>query len=249
MMLSIRPSAGTMNNNLALVPARGGSKSIPRKNIALLGGQPLIAYCLAAIKKSRFVSRLIVTTDDPEIAEVSRRYGAETPFLRPADLAQDSTPTIPVITHALEWLSENEKFLPEYVLLVQPTESFVQSQQIDQLFELVRKKNADSGITMISVPRIFHPYHVRKVTDEGWLEFDRPEDHYAHPNRQSDSKRFAFGNCYWFRRDAFLREKKIEVGRRVGLEIDPLTAHDINNPADLAMAEFLLERGLVKTEV
>ena len=226
---------------LAIVPARGGSKSIPYKNIVNLGGRPLISYCIKAIKKSRSVDRLIVTTDDPKIAKVSKKYGAEVPFLRPAELAEDDTPTIPVIEHALKWLDENENYQPDFVLLIQPTEPFVTSEQIDGLFNLMISKKADSGITIVPVPRTNHPYHIRHLTD-GYLEHDNPELHYKHPNRQSDPKRYAFGNLYWFRRDKFLKERKIEVGRRVGLEIDPLAAHGIDDKSDLELARFLVRK-------
>ncbi len=227
---------------LAIVPARGGSKSIPYKNIVNLGGKPLITYVISAIKKSHSVDRLVVTTDDLKIAKVVKKYGAEVPFMRPAELAQDNTPTIPVIEHALKWLAENENYQPDFVLLIQPTEPFVTSEQIDQLFELVISKKADSGITMVIVPRTHHPYHVRSLTDKGYLEHDNPELHFKHPNRQSGPKRYAFGNLYWFRRDKFLKERKIEVGRRVGLEIDPLTAHGIDDKFDLELARFLVKK-------
>ncbi len=233
---------GKVLNTLAVVPARGGSKSIPSKNIFPLGGKPLIGYVLTAVTKSRSVDRLIVSTDDEKIAAVARQYGAEVPFIRPNWLAEDSTPMIPAIAHAIEWLETNESFIPDYVLIVQPTEPFVKPQQIDEVFDLMVSKAADSGITMISVPRIFHPYHLRHVTMDGFVEFDHTDLHYQYPNRQSDPKRYAFGNLYWFRRNAFLTEKKIEVGKRVGLEIDPITAYDINDQSDVAFGEFLLER-------
>lgn len=232
-------------NTVAIIPARGGSKSIPKKNIVSLHGKPLIRYAIDAAKKSAQVKRVIVSTDSDEIAAVARACGAETPFVRPKELAEDTTPTIPVIVHTLEWLEKNEQYLPEYVLLLQPTEPFVKPEHIDQVLDLVIEKHADSGITMIPSPRIFHPYHVRKVNDEGFLEFAEEKNHYTHPNRQSDPPRYAFGNVYWFRRDAFMREKKIEVGKRVGVPIDPIFAHDINSPADLRMAELLLQGGFV----
>lgn len=227
---------------LAIVPARGGSKGIPKKNIADLGGQPLISYVLKAIKASKNVDRLIVSTDDQEIASVAKTFGAEVPFMRPAELAQDNSPSIPVLEHALKWLEDNEGYKPDFVLLIQPTEPFVKTEQIDKLFDLVISGGADSGITMIPVPRVFHPYHVRRVEADGSLEFDQPELHYSHPNRQSDPKRYAFGNLYWFKRDLFLKEKRIEVGKRVGLEIDPESAHDINNPFDLEIARAMLSK-------
>ncbi|RJQ36801.1 acylneuraminate cytidylyltransferase family protein [Candidatus Parcubacteria bacterium] len=230
---------------LAIIPARGGSKMIPKKNIHPLAGKPLLAYVLAAIHHAHSVRRVIVDTDNEEIAAIARQYGAETPYVRPAALAEDSTPMIPVVDHALRWLEEHEHYAPEYVLLAQPTEPFIRSDHIDRLFELVTTKGADSGITCIEVPRIFHPYHVRRMTDKGFLEFDQPEMHYAHPTRQSDPRRYAFGNCYWFRRDAFFREHGLEVGRRVGLGIDELGAFDINTPNDLALAECIIRAGLV----
>src|SRR5512135_2953268 len=110
-----------MTETLALIPARGGSKGIPRKNIRFFAGYPLIAWSIAAAKQSSCVTRVIVSTDDPEIAAVAREYGAETPFLRPAELAQDNTTDLPVFEHALHWLKENEGYKPEVVIQLRPT--------------------------------------------------------------------------------------------------------------------------------
>ena len=99
-----------MTEILALIPARGGSKGIPRKNIRNFAGYPLIAWSIAAAKQSEFVTRVIVSTDDEEIAAVARESGAETPFLRPAELAQDKTTDLPVFEHAIQWLEENENY-------------------------------------------------------------------------------------------------------------------------------------------
>jgi N-acylneuraminate cytidylyltransferase len=106
---------------LALIPARGGSKGIPRKNIRAFSGQPLIAYSIAAGLQSRTVTRVIVTTDDAEIAEVAKSCGAETPFLRPAELAQDRTTDLPVFQHALKWLADHEDYHPQVVVHLRPT--------------------------------------------------------------------------------------------------------------------------------
>ncbi len=230
---------------VAIIPARGGSKSIPHKNIADLGGKPLIAYVIEALKKSMVVQRVIVSTDDTKIREVALRCGAEAPFLRPKKLAQDTTPTSPVIQHTLLWLEKNENYIPDYVVLAQPTEPFLRPEHVDSLFALMMKKKADSGITMVAVGRTHHPYHVRVVSEKGFLDFEHPELHYAHPQRQMDPKRYAFGNVYCFRRDLFLKELKIEVGKRVGLEIPPVSAHDINTPLDLEVARVLLAKKLV----
>src|SRR5512136_1174120 len=106
---------------LALIPARGGSKSIPRKNIRSFAGHPLTAYSIAAGLQAETVTRVIVSTDDEQIAAVARQYGAETPFLRPAELAQDNTTDLPVFEHALGWLAEHESYRPEVVVQLRPT--------------------------------------------------------------------------------------------------------------------------------
>jgi len=106
---------------LAILPARGGSKGIPRKNIRPFAGYPLIAFGIAAALQAKTVTRVIVSTDDEEIADIARRCGAETPFLRPAELAQDRTADLPVFQHALTWLAENEDYHPEAVVHLHPT--------------------------------------------------------------------------------------------------------------------------------
>jgi CMP-N-acetylneuraminic acid synthetase len=106
---------------IAIIPARGGSKGIPRKNIRLFAGYPLIAYSIAAARQAKLVKRIIVSTDDEEIAKVARSCGAETPFLRPAELAADRTTDLPVFQHALKWLSEHENYHPDIVLHLHPT--------------------------------------------------------------------------------------------------------------------------------
>jgi CMP-N,N'-diacetyllegionaminic acid synthase len=224
---------------LALVPARGGSKTIPHKNIRPLAGKPLIAHVLEAAAASGVVDRICVSTDDEEIAAVARETGAETPFLRPAELALDATPGIDVVEHALKWLHEHDAYDPEWILLLQPTEPFVTPEQIRDALELALERGADSAITMVAVPRNHHPYHLR-VLDEGeCLRFELPTEHAAHPTRQSDPPRYAFGNLYWFRRDTFLAERQIEAGKRVGLAIDALTAIDLNTEEEWRLAELV----------
>ena len=106
---------------LAIIPARGGSKGIPRKNINLFANFPLISYSIVAALQAESVTRVIVSTDDEEIAAVSRQWGAETPFIRPAELAQDHTTDLPVFQHALQWLKEHEGYPPDLVIHRRPT--------------------------------------------------------------------------------------------------------------------------------
>ncbi|MBI2055590.1 MAG: acylneuraminate cytidylyltransferase family protein, partial [Candidatus Sungbacteria bacterium] len=124
---------------LGIIPARGGSKSIPRKNIKELGGKPLIAWTIEAAKKSGVFDRIILTTDDSEIAEVGREWGVEVPFMRPNELAEDHTPTLPVIQHTLAWLEDNESYEPDAVMILQPTTPFRQPHHIQEAVQLFRQ--------------------------------------------------------------------------------------------------------------
>ena len=135
---------------LALIPARGGSKGIPRKNIRPFAGQPLIAYSIAAGLQAKGVTRVIVTTDDEEIAEVARGCGAETPFLRPTELAQDGTLDLPVFQHALNWLAQHEDYHPQAVVHLRPTTPIRPPDLVDRSVSLLlAHPEADSvrGIT------------------------------------------------------------------------------------------------------
>lgn len=118
---------------VAVIAARGGSKGLPRKNVRMLAGKPLIAYSVEAAKLSPYVDRVIVTTDDAEIAEVARKFGAETPFMRPPELAQDLTPTEPVLAHAVEWLEREEGYRVDIVVFLQPTDIFRKRSMIDSV--------------------------------------------------------------------------------------------------------------------
>ncbi|MBI3074830.1 MAG: acylneuraminate cytidylyltransferase family protein [Parcubacteria group bacterium] len=130
---------------VAIIPARGGSKGLPRKNIRLLGGKPLISYAIETAKRSAFVQRVLVTTDDKEIAGVAKKYGAEVPFLRPAELAADDTPPDPVLKHALEFLKEKENYKPDIIVWLEPPCPFRTPAQIDEAVRLLlADKKADS---------------------------------------------------------------------------------------------------------
>ncbi|MGA2505769.1 MAG: acylneuraminate cytidylyltransferase family protein [Anaerolineales bacterium] len=122
---------------IAIIPARGGSKGIPRKNIRLFAGHPLIAYSIAAALQADGITRVIVTTDDEEIADVARRYGAETPFLRPVELAGDHTTDLPVFQHAIFWMAEHEKYHPDIVIHLHPTSPVRPRNCLDQGIRLL----------------------------------------------------------------------------------------------------------------
>jgi len=128
---------GTPQGTYAIIPARGGSKGFPKKSIAPLGGFPLIAYSIAAAKLSKKIDRIIVSTDSEEMAAVAGSFGAETPFLRPAEFARDDSPDIEFVRHALEWLKDNEGAVPEYLVHLRPTTPLRKPEDIDKAVEML----------------------------------------------------------------------------------------------------------------
>ena len=154
---------------LALIPARGGSKGIPRKNLLPLAGKPMIAYSILQARVSRLVDRTIVSTDDEEIAEVSRQWGAEVPFLRPAEYAQDLSPDIDAFRHALEWLRDTEGWLPEVVVHLRPPGPVRRIDLVDRAIALLLDHPEADAVR--SVRRALQtPYKMWRLADDGAME-------------------------------------------------------------------------------
>lgn len=153
---------------LALIPARGGSKSIPRKNLLTIAGQPLIAYSIAHARASRHITRVVVSTDDVEIAEVARRYGAEVPFMRPAELAADDSTDLEVFRHALVTLREADHYTCECVVHLRPTGPVRQVARIDEAIELFRQHPEADSLRSVTWPSET-PYKMWRAR-EGYLE-------------------------------------------------------------------------------
>lgn len=223
---------------VALITARGGSKSIPGKNIAPAGGKPLIAWTIAAALGSRFVQRTLVSTDDEQIADVARRYGAEVPFLRPAELAQDNSPHVPVALHALDWLSRSAGLSPDYLLLLQPTSPLRTSTDIDGAVELALEKGAGS---VVSVCETFsHPYLTKTVTADGTLaDFVTPPEGYL--ARQKFPKVYVLNGAIYLIRPALLAEHGSFVAPGSLAYIMPQERSlDVDTPWDLRLVDLVL---------
>ncbi len=137
---------------LGLIPARGGSKGVPRKNLRLLCGKPLLQYTAEAALAARRLSRVILSTDDEEIAAIGRRCGLEVPFLRPAELAADDSSTLPVVQHAVRWM-ESHMARFEAICLLQPTTPLRRAEDIDACIVLLEQSGADSVVTVLQSPR------------------------------------------------------------------------------------------------
>lgn len=224
---------------LGLIPARGGSKGIPRKNIRPLAGKPLIAWTIEAARASRLLTRVILSTEDEEIAEVGRQWGVEVPFLRPAELAQDDTPTLPVVLHALDWLeSRGESF--EAVMVLQPTNPLRIADDIDGAIERLIATGADSVISFVDVGEK-HPARM-KVIDEDLRVWDPPFAETREGMRRQDLPKYYLreGSIY-LTRVQVLREQKSFKGKdcRAWI-IEPQRAVNIDEEVDFLLAEALL---------
>jgi CMP-N,N'-diacetyllegionaminic acid synthase len=152
---------------LAIIPAKGRSRRLPGKNIRPLAGKPLIAYSIEAGLSSNLVDRVIVSTDEPKIAQVSKEYGAEVPFMRPSDLARDHVSDTPVLSHALKWLEENEHYYSDIVVLLRPTTPLREKNLIDRCITRLITSGASSVRSVRTVGH-WHPYWMLKVNEEGW---------------------------------------------------------------------------------
>lgn len=223
-----------MPRTLAIVPARGGSKGIPRKNIHPVAGKPLIAWTILAAKAARGIDRLVVSTDDAEIAAVAREWGAEA-VMRPAALAQDATPTLPVLRHVLDALGES----PDAVMTLQPTSPLRTAAHIEAaLAAFYADLGADSLVSVVDVPHVFHPRSVMKRGGDGYLVpyLDQPQ-----PFRRQDKEAvFARnGAAIYLTRTVKLAEY-IFGGKLIGFPMDAESSLDIDAAADLEVAEAVL---------
>ena len=220
---------------LALIPARGGSKGVPDKNTRRLAGRSLLEYAAAAAVASGVVDRIVLSTDSDRIAAEGRRVGVEVPFVRPADLARDDTPMLPVIEHALDAL-ETDGWLADIVVLLQPTSPLRRPEHIRDAVRKLRDSGADSVVTVVEVPRHFSPDYVMRM-DDGRLEPFLPEG--AGVTRRQDA-RSAFardGTVYAFWRRT-LRERHNIYGRDCRpLVLPSEDVVTIDSPGDWAEAE------------
>lgn len=239
-----------MTEVLAIIPARGGSKTIPRKNIRLFAGHPLIAYSIAAGLASKRVNRVILSTDDQEIAAVAQRYGAEIPFLRPQELAQDATPDLPVFQHALAWLAENQAYQPDIVVQLRPTSPFRRVWYIDNAVQRLLEQPQADAVRTVCVP-FQNPFKMWHIGADGFMQ---PIMHTDHPEPYN-LPRQALPEIYWqtgyvdaARADTILSKNSMTGDRILPLIIDASEWVDIDSPDDWRRAERLLESGEISLD-
>jgi CMP-N-acetylneuraminic acid synthetase len=224
---------------LGFVPARGGSKGIPRKNIRPLNGKPLLQYTAESALAAKRLSRVILSTDDAEIAEVGRRCGLDVPFMRPAELAQDDTPTLPVVQHALRWLEERGEHY-DAMCLLQPTHPIRRAEDIDGCIDLLERTPATAVITILPVPPEYNPHWVYFQSDGGFLQISTGD---KSPISRRQALPPAFhreGSVYVTRSQVIMEANSLYGDRLVGYPVDRAQRVDIDTLDDWAEAERLL---------
>jgi N-acylneuraminate cytidylyltransferase len=222
---------------LAIIPARGGSKRIPRKNIKEFCGKPIIAYSIEAALASNCFDRVIVSTDDEEIAAVARKYGAEVPFVRPKELADDYATTVAVIGQAIEWLADNGD-LPEQVCCIYATAPFITVADIQQGQHYLKQELVDFAISVTSFA--FPIQRAVKLDDDKRLSMFQPE----HFNTRSQDLTEAYHDAaqfYWGKASAWLAQAPLFGAQTKAVVLPRSRVQDIDTLEDWCRAEFMFK--------
>ena len=221
-------------NTIALIPARGGSKGIPRKNIKLFNSKPLIYWSIQTALNSNYVDRVIVSTDDEEIAEVAKSYSAEVPFLRPKEFASDESPGIDPVIHALENIPNVDK-----ILLLQPTSPFRETKHIEEIFQLSAKYNSDSVVSISlskkHVDLFFYLNDKKKLTSYN----DKIK---SLPRQQYQNIYTINGSLYLSTKDSLLTNKSFLTPKTIGYVMSDKYSLDIDTQLDWDLAEFIMRK-------
>src|SRR5258706_927893 len=232
---------------IALIPARGGSKGIPRKNIRLFAGYPLIAWSVAAAKQSELVTRIIVSTDDEEIAAVAREYGAETPFLRPLELAQDRSTDLPVFEHALKWIEDVESYRRDVIVQLRPTSPIRPRSMVDDAIRILADHSKADCVRGV-VPAAQNPFKMWRFEDEGkplkpLLELGGIPEPYNAPRQALPPVYGQTGHIDAIRVSTIAQKHSLTGDVIYPLVIDPRYTIDIDTLSDWAKYEALVYSG------
>jgi len=219
---------------ITVIPARGGSKRIPRKNIKDFSGQPMIAYAIRAARESQLFDRVIVSTDDSEIADIAKNFGAEVPFTRPAELANDYTPTVPVIAHAIRELNKQGSS-PDFVCCIYPGVPLIRPEDLTAAYQLLLSTQAEYCYPVAEFPSAIQ--RSLKRLPDGSVQPLHPENEWT---RTQDLETFYFdaGQFYWGQASAWLSELGLQ-SHGSGLVIPQWRVVDIDTPEDWHRAELL----------
>lgn len=232
--------------NIALIPARAGSKRLPKKNIKELNGKPLIAYSIEACLDCNIIDRVIVSTDDEAIANIAKKYGAEVPFLRPDYLSGDKVGDRDVMLHLVDWLKENENYEFDNLIYIRPTSPFKTLQMIEEGLEQLSDTKYSAIRSVTKSEGVFHPYWMYKQKNgvlNTFVDGLKVEDYYQ---SQLLPECFRLNGVVDITRVETVKNHKNIYGNSIGyIEIDEKRAIDIDTEFEFMLCEFMIEKGLV----
>lgn len=220
---------------LAVIPARGGSKGIPRKNIRQLKGKPLIAWTIETAKKSRFLDKIIVSTDDEEIASIAKQWGAEVPFLRPVELAQDDTPGIAPVLHAVQYFLDFE-----YVVLLQPTSPLRTTEDIDNAISLCDQKNSECCVSVTESKMI--PEWLFRINERQMLETVSSEKQIPYQRQKAEKTYVLNGAVYVAKTKVLIEKKSFLTSETIPYIMPNIRSVDIDDIDDFLYCEYYFEK-------
>jgi CMP-N,N'-diacetyllegionaminic acid synthase len=226
---------------LAVIPARGGSKGVPRKNIRNVKGKPLIAYTIETALKARdLFHRVVVSTEDDEIAEIARSCGAEVPFKRPADLANDTARTVSVLRHATEFVEQQDQVKLDWIMLLQPTEPFRTVGDLEETLRLARSGGCDSVISVVQVFAV-HPILMKRIEQGQLVPFCIEEKEGTRRQDYSPAAYMRNGAIYLTRRDVLIERNSIWGDSIKPYVMPPERSVGVDSELDLKMVELLMD--------
>jgi len=226
---------------IAVIPARGGSKGVPHKNIKLLAGKPLIGHTIEAALKSTFLDRVIVSTDGEEVAKLARELGAEVPFMRPKYLATDTATTVSVLQHVVNYLENDENYYPNIIVTLQPTSPFRTTEDIDNCINKMLNSRSDSIVSLVEVEQ--HPYWMKCLNGDKVCPFISTEREYS--RRQDLPLVYILnGAVYVTRRDVLMNENMIMGHDTRAVVMDKNKSIDIDTLNDFLLAEIVISNNI-----
>ena len=231
---------------LAIIPARGGSKSVPKKNIRNLNGKPLIAYTIEAAKRiEEKFHKIIVSADDEEIAEVAKHYGADVPFIRPSNLAEDKTPTYPVLQHAVNFVEKDDGINIDLIMLLQPTAPFRTTEDMLNCLNLSQTSNTDSVISVVQVFS-YHPILMKKIENNRLTHFSIEEKEGTPRQLYEPPAYMRNGAIYITKRNNLIEQNSIWGNSITPYVMPQERSYNIDDEIDFITSEMMMKKSTKK---
>jgi len=228
-----------MNKILGIIPARGGSKGIPDKNLKELAGKPLLAYSAESAKGSGVIDRLVLSTDSVEIAELGRKLDIEVPFMRPAELGQDDTPMLAVLQHVVSQV-EDGGWMPEIIVLLQPTSPMRKAGHISEAVRKLQSEDCDSVVSVVEIPELYAPQKALRAQD-GFLNFWLQDGKKITRRQELEPSYAREGTIYAFWRDVLMEKNSIYGEKCLAFVLPPEESMNLDDPEDWLEAEEKLQ--------